>query len=64
MSKMSEYDRTHVGEIIRKGDWFTARLFQMFQVSDPDNIERFRVGFPDEVAAWEAWLRFDPEAGG
>lgn len=56
MSTMSDYDRNNVGEVMHEGDWFTARLFRLFQASDSTNRERFRCGFPDELAAYEAWL--------
>lgn len=57
MSQMSEYDRTHVGEVMATGSWFTARLFHLIQSADRTNRERIRVAFPDEVAAFEAWER-------
>jgi hypothetical protein len=58
MSKMSDYDRTHVGRVMREGDWFTAKVFQLLHKSDPENRERLRLGLPEEVAAYEAWLAF------
>ena len=56
MSQMSEYDRTHVGLVMQEGDWFTADLFRLIDKADRENRERIRVAFPDEVAAYEAWL--------
>lgn len=64
MSTMSDYDRTHVGRVMREGDWFTARLFRLLSSSDLVNRERFRLGFPEEVAAYEAWLAFGDEDTG
>lgn len=61
MSEMSEYDRTHVGKAMREGDWFTAKLFRLIGGADLTNRERIRTAFPEEVAAFEAWLAFGDE---
>lgn len=48
-------------------DHFTARLFSLIAKADIFNRERLREGFPNEVAAYEAWLCYgvdlieDPE---
>lgn len=36
---------------------FTARLFTLISGADVRNLERIRTGFPNEVAAYEAWQR-------
>ena len=38
-----------------KGDWFTSRLLRLISRADPGNIAKIRLGFPEEVAAWERW---------
>lgn len=46
---------------------FTAELFSLIAKADVRNRERIRAGFPNEVAAYEAWHRYgdtflkDPE---
>lgn len=48
-------------------DYFTIRLFKLIAKADIRNLERLRAGFPNEVAAYEAWQRYgdtfleDPE---
>lgn len=59
MSVMSEFDRTHVGRVMREGTWFTSHVFRLIDSADGGNRERIRVAFPDEVAAYEAWHRGD-----
>ena len=56
---MSAYDRANVGRLISDPgcDWFTARLLRLLCVCDPERRERIRLGFPEEVAAWEAYQR-------
>jgi hypothetical protein len=41
----------------RRGETnFTAKLFALLVKADPDNRERIRAGFPNEVAWWETWM--------
>lgn len=61
MSEMSDFDRTHVGEVMATGTWFTADLLRLIHRADTENLEQLRRAFPDEVAAWEAWM-VDPAA--
>lgn len=44
-----------------KGDWFTSHLLRLIAKADPVNRERLRMGFPDEVAAYERWLNSEGE---
>lgn len=37
-------------------DWFTCRLLQLMAKADSINLERLRLGFPDEVALFE-WYK-------
>lgn len=53
---MSDYDRDHVGRVMREGDWFTARLFRLFHQADSENKARLALSFPDEAAAYQRWL--------
>jgi hypothetical protein len=53
---LSEYDRAHIGDLVAgHGDWFTARVLQLCAKADDMNLERLRLGFPNEVAAYETW---------
>lgn len=53
---ISDYDKTHVREIIGgHGDWFTADLLRLIAHADKNNIEKIRLGFPEEVEAYEKW---------
>ena len=36
--------------------WFTGHLLRLISKADQINRERIRLGFPEAVAAWEAWL--------
>ena len=55
-SKISQFDRDHIGDILRgMGDWFSAKLIRLLATCDPDNLEAFRVMYPDHVEAWEIW---------
>ena len=39
------------------GDWFTIKLLALIAKADPQNRERIRLGFPQEVEAYERWMR-------
>jgi len=61
---LSDYDRNHVGEIVHgEGSWFTARLLRalddLLPHADETNRARLFAAFPEEVAAYEAWMRGD-----
>jgi len=45
----------------REGSWFTARLFELASKADSTNLQRLMRGFPNEIAALEAW-RKTPDA--
>ncbi len=38
------------------GDWFTIKLLTLIAKADGQNRERIRLGFPQEVEAYERWL--------
>jgi hypothetical protein len=57
----SDYDRTHVREIVEgEGTWFTAQLLRLIAKADDEHCARIALGFPEEVAAFEAWQRGTP----
>lgn len=37
-------------------DWFTVRLLGLIAKADLTNRERLKLGFPEEVEAYERWL--------
>jgi len=54
---LSEFDKRHLGDLIAgHGDWFTAKLLRLIAKADHENREKLRLGFPEEVAAYERWL--------
>ena len=58
---LSEYDRAHIGDIVAgHGDWFTAQIIRLCAKADMMNLERLRLEFPNEVAAYENWKN-DPK---
>lgn len=58
MSRISEYDRSAVEEIMSgEGDWMSAQIMRLIAKADPVTREQFRLGFPDHVALYEAWHR-------
>ncbi len=55
---LSSWDRNHIADIMGgKGDWFTARLLRLIIVADAENRGKLALGFPEEVALAEDWLR-------
>jgi hypothetical protein len=54
---ISEWDRTHVFEIVEHGhgDWFGAQLLRLIKKADAENRERLRKGFPEAVKAFEKY---------
>jgi hypothetical protein len=52
MNGVSQYD---IDNMDGEGDWFTARLLRLLPKADTWNLERFRKGFPDEVALYVRW---------
>jgi hypothetical protein len=53
---MSEFDKAHVEIILRgEGDWFGAKLLRLISEADPQHREALRLGFPEEVEAYERW---------
>jgi len=52
----SDYDRAHVGEILRgHGTWYGAHLLRLVSLADAQERERLRSIYPEHVAAWEAY---------
>lgn len=55
---ISAYDREHLRDLLLgHGDWFTAQLLRLIAKADRENREKLRLGFPEEVAAYEEWMR-------
>ena len=55
--KNKDFDRKNIQLILEgHGDWFTAQLLRLIAKADNINRERLRVGFPEEVKAYESWL--------
>ena len=53
---LSEFDKVSINRIMQgQGDWFTAQVLRLCGKADPNNLARLRQGFPEEVAAYEAW---------
>jgi hypothetical protein len=56
--EISEYDKRNVEKILHgHGTWFGAQLLRLIAHADKWNREKLRLGFPDYVAAYEAWDR-------
>lgn len=54
---ISPYDRANISSILAgEGDWFTAKLLRLIAKADSSNKERLRLGFPEEVEAYEAYV--------
>lgn len=59
----SDYDRAHIGDLVAgDGDWATAHLLRLIAKADAEHRARIALGFPEEVAAYEAWHRGDERA--
>ena len=46
-----------------RGDWFTSRLFKLWQTADGINREKLHTGFPYEIAIFTWWAygsRYSP----
>lgn len=57
MAQLSEFDNQHLGDIFAgQGDWMSAQIMRLIAKSDPVTREQFRAGFPDHVAAYEAFM--------
>lgn len=54
---ISPYDRANISSILAgEGDWFTAKLLRLIAKADSSNKERLRLGFPEEVEAFENYM--------
>ena len=58
---VSDFDRENVYDVMRRGDWFTSDVFRLCAHADLSNMERIRLGFPETVAAFEAWHNRDSQ---
>lgn len=65
-TKIMESDKITVGEKIYLKDFqyhmggsFSHALFEAIHKADNFNLERLRLGFPDEVQGFLAWTRGD-----
>ncbi len=55
---MSQYDKENLGDLLfGEGDWFTAKLLRLISKADSKNLEKLRLGFPEEVEALELWRK-------
>ena len=53
----SDFDLEHFEDLLYgKGTWFHAWLARLIAKADSANLERLRLGFHEEVAAYERWL--------
>jgi hypothetical protein len=49
-------DSEAIGQILNgHGDWFSAKLFRLIAEADPENRTKLRLGFPEEVRAYELY---------
>jgi len=53
--QISEYDRTHVGEVISTGNWWGADMLRLIKRSDQGHRTMLSICFPTYVSALEAW---------
>ncbi len=60
---MSDFDRDNMEAILcGYGSWFTAHLLRLIAKADAVNREKIRAAFPEEVAAYEEWMRSEVPA--
>jgi len=53
----SPFDLEHFQHLIAgDGTWFHAALARLIAKADTENLARLRLGFPEEVAAYERWF--------
>jgi hypothetical protein len=54
---MSPHDKEHIEAILNGyGDWFGAQLLRLIARADIPNREALRLGYPEEVEAYERWF--------
>lgn len=54
---ISAFDKAHMADIIAgHGDWFSAELLRLIAKADFENKAKLRLGFPDVVPAYDAWM--------
>ena len=68
---ITEIERENMDAIIadtsgRKWNWFTCHLLRLIARADMGNRSKLRLGFPDEVKAYEQWYirGFHKKGGG
>lgn len=52
---ISEYDRTHVGEVLQSGDWWGADMLRLIKRSDQGHRAMLSIPFASYVMALEEW---------
>jgi len=54
---ISDFDKANMADILAgNGDWFTAQLLRLIAGADFENKAKLRLGFPDVVQAYDAWM--------
>ncbi len=53
--KLSEWDRENLEFVLVKGDWWTAKFWRLYQMSDPEHRAALRLAAPEHAEAFEAW---------
>ena len=57
MTPFSDFDLENFEDLLHgEGTWFHVWLARLIAKADSENLERLRVGFPEEVAAYERWM--------
>jgi len=56
---MSQWDKNNIKGIVfyGEGDWFGAHLLRLIHKADRYNRERLRIGFPEQVEAYENYMQ-------
>ncbi len=55
--KLGAWDREHIEQVLQQGDWWTAKFWRLYQLSDPEHRAALRLGAPEHAEAFEAWER-------
>lgn len=54
---ISDFDKANMADILAgNGDWFTAELLRLIAKADFENKAKIRLGFPEVVQAYDAWM--------
>lgn len=61
------WELAYVGEVLfgrpLSGDSFYGRLLALVPSADADSRHRLRLGFPELIGAWEAWMASEAGVG-